>query len=342
MTPWADFNVETLNESYGHILDLEVPMEQLAGAPRAEHVLQGIEINNPNHMMHLTGWNDRVLRPTLGFAKQHLGLHTGVHLHHFVLTPTNPCHVRITNTHHPLHIDHFVALDDFTSPNLVIGLTRPSPNFQGRRLINHPQTVSGEGFWALRQLANLCDKAETRYGYIVTDGDLVVCCFFKPDAAAESESSERKNLKVALMPVPWTRHGAGQLTTDMALWWLSMLALSPTQHRALVTQAEMVGIGEWEVHYLDDGRGWVRRHRYSNAEQPVDLPPPPTAFDISPNNNPPFHPNSNSDFIDYNLLFNPNNNNNSNNFNFNFNFGNDDNGDTNLLFNPGNNPPFSG
>lgn len=72
------------------------------------------------------------------------------------------------------------------------------------------------------------------------------------------------------------------------------------------------------------------------------LPPPPTAFDISPNNNPPFHPNSNSDFIDYNLLFNPNNNNNSNNFNFNFNFGNDDNGDTNLLFNPGNNPPFSG
>lgn len=139
MTPWADFNLKTLNESYSHILDLEVSMEQLAGAPRAEHVLQGIEINNPNHMMHLTGWNDRVLRPTLGFAKQHLGLHTGVHLHHFVLMPTIPCHVRITNTHHPLHIDHFVALDDFTSPNLVIGLTRPPPNFQGRRLINHPK-----------------------------------------------------------------------------------------------------------------------------------------------------------------------------------------------------------
>lgn len=87
-------------------------------------------------------------------------------------------------------------------------------------------------------------------------------------------------------------------------------------------------------------RGWVRRHRYSNVEQPVDLPPPPTAFDISPNNNnPPFHPNSNSDFIDYNLLFNPNN---SSNFNFNFNFGNDATGDANLLFNPGNNPPFSG
>lgn len=77
------------------------------------------------------------------------------------------------------------------------------------------------------------------------------------------------------MPVPWTLHGEAQLTTDIALWWLCMLALSAPQHRALVTGADVVGIGEWEVRYVDGECGWVRHRRYSNAEEPADPPPPP-------------------------------------------------------------------
>jgi len=105
-------------------------------------------------------------------------------------------------------------------------------------------------------------------------------------------------------------HGEAQLTTDLALWWLCMLALSPTQHCALVTEDDMVGIDEWEVRYLNDEHGWVRRHQYSNVEQPVDPPPHlasqtpslgnQAAFGINPNNNLPFPPHYNF-YFNFNL-----------------------------------------
>jgi hypothetical protein len=188
-----------------------------------------------------------------------------------------------------VRVDHRVALDDFPLPNLVIGLGRPSSKFQGRRLVDRPEAAGKESFWPLRQLANLCDMAKTRYGYIMTDQDLVACCFQKTAAktgqpAAARSTAAAADWKVALMPVPWTRHGETQLRTDIALWWLCMLALSAPQHRALVTGADVVGIGEWEVRYVDDERGWVRRHRYSNVEQPTDPPPLPVYQTPSPGN----------------------------------------------------------
>ena len=63
-----------------------------------------------------------------------------------------------------------------------------------------------------------------------------------------------------------------------------MLALSAPGHRALVTEADVVGIREWEVRYVDDERGWVRCHRYSGVEQPADPPPLPGYETPSPGN----------------------------------------------------------
>ncbi len=126
--------------------------------------------------------------------------------------------------------------------------------------------------WPLRQLADICDVAKTRYGYIVTDQELVACCFYK---------SETGTWEAAVMPVPWSRHGQAQLTTDLALWWLCMLAMPSPQHRALVSRANLVGIGEWELRRADHGLGWVRRHRYSGVERP-GLPPWPPVFSAEP------------------------------------------------------------
>jgi hypothetical protein len=288
ITRWNDFNLETLNQSYGHILDLEFPAEQLA-APHAEHNFQGMDIKRTHDVLQLIGWNYRMLRSTVPFAKQRLELHPGVHLKHYART--NKSLIRIGDSQQPVQIDHFVALDDSTLSNLVMGLSRPSISFQGRSLVNCPTAVTKEGLWPMRQLANLCHMAQTRYGYIMTDQDLVVCRFYIPEGGV----NQADELKVEVMAVPWTVHGESQLTTDLALWWLCMLALSPTQHCALATEEDMVGIDEWEVRYLNDEHGWVRRHRYSDVEQPVDPPPHSAsqtpslgnqaAFGIDPNNN---------------------------------------------------------
>lgn len=59
-----------------------------------------------------------------------------------------------------------------------------------------------------------------------------------------------------------------------------MLAMS-AHHRDIVEEGEMVKINDWDIVYLDEERGWVRRHRYSNVEEPTSQPPPPAP---SPNN----------------------------------------------------------
>lgn len=50
----------------------------------------------------------------------------------------------------------------------------------------------------------------------------------------------------------------------------------------------MIRINDWDVVHIDEGRGWVRRHRYSNVEMPVSPPPPPNYSIVLPDNAAPF------------------------------------------------------
>ncbi|KAI1073596.1 hypothetical protein F5B20DRAFT_587131 [Whalleya microplaca] len=60
--------------------------------------------------------------------------------------------------------------------------------------------------------------------------------------------------------------------------------MSATHHRTIVREEEIIRINEWEFHTPDIERGWVRRHRYSNFEEPADPPPPPVYRSPSPGN----------------------------------------------------------
>ncbi|CAK7236769.1 hypothetical protein SCUCBS95973_009723 [Sporothrix curviconia] len=115
----------------------------------------------------------------------------------------------------------------------------------------------------------------TRYGYIQTDQELVACCF---SAGAETtpggKSKDREDWAVEIMPVPWSAElrSCGEphiLTTELALWWLCMLALSDGHH-ALVPKADIVPINKWDTVNKGDGRGWVWRRRYSQVETPAN------------------------------------------------------------------------
>ncbi|KAG7292936.1 hypothetical protein NEMBOFW57_002981 [Staphylotrichum longicolle] len=269
---WDEFNLANLNESYGHILALEVQRPY----PRADQLLQGLATNSAADVKELIGWNDGLLRPVLERAKSHLGLYPGTVLHHVHSTADQSVIAKLRNVRQRLTVDHIIGLDDFPIQNLVVGLGRPSRKWSGGTLANQIQSgsVTGELLWPVRQLANICDKAGTRYGYIQTDEELVVFCYSKRGAG----------WKAAFMPIPWSRHGAEVLTSDLALWWLCMLAMSPSHHRAVTNEEDMVKINDWDLVYQDHLGGWVRRHRYSNFEEPADPPPPPTYETPSPGN----------------------------------------------------------
>ncbi|KAI8952683.1 hypothetical protein F4801DRAFT_577211 [Xylaria longipes] len=152
---WDDFCLSTLNEdedeSYGHMLDLEVPAAQLAAGSRSPSPMTSCISTRRrrsfnNAVPHAYIYKDQVL----------------------------------------VRVAHRVSLDEFPLQNLVVGLGRPSSKLQCRQVASNPGAMSKKGIWPLQQLANLCDTAKIRYGYIITKKDLLACCFFKTTAATIS------------------------------------------------------------------------------------------------------------------------------------------------------------
>ncbi|KAH0555810.1 hypothetical protein GP486_006246 [Trichoglossum hirsutum] len=271
VTIWTDFELAKLNESYGHILDSAISESRLPPPDPATHA-----ITEEKYVKNLLLWNNALMQQTLQPAKTRLGLAPGTALQYRCSTADSSFYAKIPTGSSNLVVDHVIALDDVTLPHLVVGLGRPSTKWSGRKLANQLPAPGVEVRWPIRQLANLCETAETRYGYIQTDEEMVVCCFSK---------SSSGGWKAAIMPIPWTKYGDEVLTTDLALWWLCMLAMSDPAHRAIIAEDEMAGIGHWDGPiYWEEEQIWIRRHRYSKVEVPTAPPSPPAYEAPSPGN----------------------------------------------------------
>ncbi|KAI1317820.1 hypothetical protein F5Y16DRAFT_406533 [Xylariaceae sp. FL0255] len=236
VTIWEEFNFANFSESYGHVLD--IPVSEELAIPRPDQEFRGMTVEKDDDLRPLIVWNGKLMDTTLQVALPYIGLDSNVALRQIYWTPDNPKPV-----------------------NLSKG--RPSSRWSGRRLANELNDPKQEHLSPLRQLANACNVADTRYGYIQTDEEMVMCRVNK----------NKEGCNVAMMPVPWSRKGINVLTTDLALWWLCMLALSCPENRAIVEDANIAEINAWEESVkVNDARGYVRRHKYSRVEVPALLP----------------------------------------------------------------------
>ncbi|KAJ4302342.1 hypothetical protein N0V88_002486 [Collariella sp. IMI 366227] len=157
-----------------------------------------------------------MMQPTLQFAKTSLGLSSGVGLHHAHTKPDKASSAKIANAPPRVIVGHVIALDDFPERILAVGLGRPSAIWS-----------SGKLFAQLRD-----------------PGD--------PTPLAAAATGQPLWPPCRSHGLYGGNNGGGEmLTTDLALWWLCMLAISGPQNCAIMLQNEMVGIGEWEV--FDDG-----------------------------------------------------------------------------------------
>ncbi|KAI0390190.1 hypothetical protein F5Y17DRAFT_461988 [Xylariaceae sp. FL0594] len=231
---WTEFNLETLNASYGHILDSPVPAGELVVPQPDNHYFSTRTLVAVNNTSMLTQWCDAVLSPTLEYARKTPDLHTGTALIHDIDNPAhqNPFTTVVSKA------NHTVALDEPETATLINGLGRLSSQISKDNISK------------------------------------------RKDAGPTRED----NWEAAIQVVPWTKSGERQLTTDLALWWLCMLAISDPDNRRLTGKAGTVRIDQWVKTYHDDRRGWVRKHRYSGFEEPCDPPTPPAYRLPSPNN----------------------------------------------------------
>lgn len=254
-----------LNESYGHVLDLILQENAVRALPSVEE-LHTVAVDSDEGPRQLTTWTDAAVRPVLTFTKAYQRLHEGTALRFVASGPTIQRQVASIVPQLPLRttIDNAIGLDNFAQQALVVGLSRTSARWKSGRLAHGP--MNGD-LWPLRQLANLCNDAKTRYGYIQTNDALVAVCFAQP---IEGKGSVL-DLHAQFMPVPWnTEHGtrAGTtLTTELALWWLCMLALAD-RPRGLEPVDRFVPIDAWIPTLLDDCVTWVDRHYYSMFDRP--------------------------------------------------------------------------
>ncbi|ERS98102.1 uncharacterized protein SPSK_06404 [Sporothrix schenckii 1099-18] len=294
---WSEFNIQTLNDSYGHVLDTALPRYLVDNLTTPADVFKNMTVSDDKAPLHFIGWNDATVMPLVKWSMQQMGLHTGTALFHRYTDAQGTTVAKLPQAPNKLTVDHLVYLQNSHRDTLVVGLGRTSTKWRGVAAMRNPGDARGENTWPIRQLANLCARSGTRYGYIQTDEELAVCCFgAKPPTSDKADTGARwqqpddkwDDWSVSLMVVPWNTElcGSGDasgggarriLTTELALWWLCMLALSDG-HRPLVETKEIVAIDSWERVYLHKERRWVRRHRYSSCEVPAD-PPPPSAYE---------------------------------------------------------------
>ncbi|KAG8417271.1 hypothetical protein J3459_012477 [Metarhizium acridum] len=269
VTIWRDFNLANLNESYGHILDADDPQHPL-DLPQVE-ILQGVETKVDRDIGHLIGWNDALMQQTLPVAKTRLGICQESNLTYRYSTPDKSFIARLPNARSASQVAHVIGLDNPLEPVLVVGVERLSSKWTSMKLLAKLPEPVGEITLPVRQLGHLCQISGTRYGYIQTEEELVACCF------SDSDAGNERNLTVAIMPIPWTKHGLNMLTTELALWWLCMIAMSPNHSRRIQKEQDMVKINEWECLRHDAGT-IVMRHQYSNFEKSMNGATPSIAF----------------------------------------------------------------
>ncbi|KAL1888652.1 hypothetical protein Sste5346_009444 [Sporothrix stenoceras] len=229
---WTEFNIQTLDDSYDNILDTELPSD-VVDTLTPPVVLDGI-----------TKW-----------AKLHLGLQEGCALYHQFTHADQTVVAKLPHTSTKLNIDHSILLQNvqrIQRDALVVDLGRTSTKWTSLPIVRKHTDIANETMWPLRQVANLCRIAGTRYRYIQTNVELV------------------SDWKVAVQSVPWNTEvssGSGRniLTTELALC---------DGHRELVPEKDLVPIDAWDTLVSNDERGKIRRHQYSQRELLANTPTP--------------------------------------------------------------------
>ncbi|KAK4145534.1 uncharacterized protein C8A04DRAFT_10554 [Dichotomopilus funicola] len=90
----------------------------------------------------------------------------------------------------------------------------PAPDVQKTSKI-HEERIN-----PLKQMATYCRYAESRYGYIVTQTELVAL------RVRRIPGSKAHNAAIEYCAIPWSAHGSGKLTAHLAIWALGCMGMN--------------------------------------------------------------------------------------------------------------------
>lgn len=222
ITEWEGLNLESLRQRFSHQLGshhlgLHGNADQalIAALAECENISTGTTLRIAEQST-VTFYNEtvvpllRVVNPGEVFT-QFSTLFPGT------VRPTMPQKAR------NLRFDYYVGLRDSALSGLVVGLFVAESDF-AERALSGDEKAQLRSKIQLGRLANMCYAANTNYGFIHTEEELMVCRFRRGILS--------RRWKAEGQSVYCTEPQPEELTTRLALWFHCMLAISEKQTRA--------------------------------------------------------------------------------------------------------------
>ncbi|UPK95959.1 hypothetical protein LCI18_006894 [Fusarium solani-melongenae] len=240
LSNWTEFNLETLIDAYGDILNEQVRVTNHAPA----------EMPSIRSFADLKTVAQRHIFPTLQDTMQAGARQIGIRLGRHLPTP---------EFHPSLSFQGPCAAFTLLSGNgdaLLVGCVQHAKQWNSSDLL-----VSDSAKYPISLLVRDCRVAGTRYGFVLTSNEIVV--------VRVSRADTRRAFHVEWQAIPWGATGNSALTVNLALWFLAMMSLND-DHRQICDSTELLPLNSWSRSVGSDGQ-IVYQHHLSMRKR-FDLP----------------------------------------------------------------------
>lgn len=232
LSEWAEFSYETLMNGWGHILqdgtlvkgeieeEITDTQRSISDEDKVDDIARGWTINSTRESLKRGA---RILRPDsqseIVIAK---------HARKFQTTDKDWARP-----------DMAIYWRDERKFCLAVGDNKTSKSWNFAKKLGKRKTDTF--MRPINQITTYCMLAETRYGWIMSDKELVCC---RISYVNPPNDPNEKIWKVEYKIVPWGAAGSGALTVNLAIWWLGMMGTSKS-YRTIPPKNRMMPINFW-------------------------------------------------------------------------------------------------
>ncbi|KAI4173227.1 MAG: hypothetical protein LQ343_003054 [Gyalolechia ehrenbergii] len=149
---------------------------------------------------------------------------------------------RLHDVNMPLHTQTTIEPRTMIKPRSALpGDTKISSKWKSSQIIDGELKTRPKGDWykPIHQVYGHCKRARARYGYIITDEELVVMRFDSEHSGVSSIEicqSRQKRITLSFKAIPWQNQGGTTVAdgktmmVNLALWLLHLTAAHDGEH----------------------------------------------------------------------------------------------------------------
>ncbi|KAL8708140.1 MAG: hypothetical protein Q9220_006901 [cf. Caloplaca sp. 1 TL-2023] len=281
---WTDFNIESLKHMYNGILH-NVLQKRYKGLQNRCNIakMPYCRITDENSLESLLGeWNHAIITEALAKAQADPVHGSGPPIYMCKGGQALFPHIETSKNKKKLYPDWAGAqpTTEVTGrpKNILPGDTNFSSKWKSSKIQPGPFKSGKESSWAepLKQIFTYCVRSNARYGYVITDKDLLAIRV-RPVESINSNALRksaavraRRRGIIEFKIIPWdtappngTIEDSSGLTINLALWWLHLMAASgsrvedhylPLKEALRSQNIDGSAEGADDEQYADDGR----------------------------------------------------------------------------------------